>query len=103
MCTQYILKFYAYYSSEVRSKYSRRRRFDPDADVDFINEKNRKLNARLEYFYGKYTREIKQNLERGTAVWSLCILLARELCIMDTSSCILSRSRLGHSGSGTRC
>jgi len=51
-----------------RSKYSRRRRFDDDADIDYINERNMKFNKKLERFYGQYTTEIKQNLERGTAV-----------------------------------
>ncbi|XP_059153900.1 pre-mRNA-splicing factor syf2-like [Physella acuta] len=51
-----------------RSKYSRRRTFDEEADIDYINERNMKFNQKLERFYGKYTAEIKQNLERGTAV-----------------------------------
>nr|KAI8758288.1 pre-mRNA-splicing factor syf2-like [Biomphalaria glabrata] len=53
---------------EKRSKYSRRRTFDEEADIDYINERNMKFNQKLERFYGKYTSEIKQNLERGTAV-----------------------------------
>lgn len=51
-----------------RGKYSRRRRFNDDADIDYINERNMNFNKKLERFYGKYTTEIKQNLERGTAV-----------------------------------
>ncbi|XP_023239873.1 pre-mRNA-splicing factor SYF2-like isoform X2 [Centruroides sculpturatus] len=51
-----------------RSKYSRRRRFNDDADIDYINERNMNFNKKLERFYGKYTTDIKQNLERGTAV-----------------------------------
>ncbi|XP_076373722.1 pre-mRNA-splicing factor SYF2 [Tachypleus tridentatus] len=50
------------------SKYSRRRRIDEDADIDYINERNMNFNKKLERFYGQYTTEIKQNLERGTAV-----------------------------------
>ena len=53
---------------EKRKKYSRRRAFDEEADIDYINERNMKFNQKLERFYGKYTAEIKQNLERGTAV-----------------------------------
>jgi len=53
---------------EKREKYSRRRRHDPDADIDYINERNMKFNKKLERFYGSYTKEIKDNLERGTAV-----------------------------------
>uniref|UniRef100_T1IY12 Pre-mRNA-splicing factor SYF2 n=1 Tax=Strigamia maritima TaxID=126957 RepID=T1IY12_STRMM len=50
-----------------RSKYSRRRMHNDDADIDYINERNMKFNKKLERFYGQYTGEIKQNLERGTA------------------------------------
>lgn len=51
-----------------REKYSRRRIYDDDDDINFINERNMKFNKKLERFYGDYTEEIKQNLERGTAV-----------------------------------
>ncbi|CAF0763000.1 unnamed protein product [Didymodactylos carnosus] len=51
-----------------RSKYSRRRTHNPDLDIDYINERNRAFNKKIERYYGKYTTEIKQNLERGTAV-----------------------------------
>ncbi|KAF6019072.1 hypothetical protein EB796_022627 [Bugula neritina] len=53
---------------EKRSKYTRRRTHDEDADIDYINTRNAKFNQKLERFYGKYTTEIKQNLERGTAL-----------------------------------
>jgi len=55
-------------SIEKREKFSRRRTHDDDADIDYINERNMKFNKKLERFYGPYTQEIKQNLERGTAV-----------------------------------
>ena len=51
-----------------RDKYSRRRMHDDDSDIDYINERNMKFNQKLERFYGKYTKDIKDNLERGTAV-----------------------------------
>ena len=51
-----------------RAKFSRRREFRADADVDYINERNRKFNIKAGRFYDKYTSEIKQNLERGTAI-----------------------------------
>lgn len=51
-----------------RQKYSRRRMHNDDADIDYINERNMKFNKKLERFYGEHTTEIKQNLERGTAV-----------------------------------
>lgn len=49
-------------------KFHRRRFYNDNKDVDYINERNSKFNAKAERFYGKYTAEIKQNLERGTAV-----------------------------------
>ncbi|XP_065157757.1 pre-mRNA-splicing factor Syf2 [Atheta coriaria] len=51
-----------------REKYSRRRTHNDDADIDYINERNARFNRKLDQFYGEYTTEIKQNLERGTAV-----------------------------------
>ncbi|KAK6617044.1 hypothetical protein RUM44_005401 [Polyplax serrata] len=51
-----------------RDKYSRRRMHNDDTDIDYINERNMKFNKKLERFYGAHTAEIKQNLERGTAV-----------------------------------
>ena len=53
---------------EIRSKRSRRRRFDDGADVDYINERNMKFNKKLERYYGEFTDEIKKNFERGTAM-----------------------------------
>jgi pre-mRNA-splicing factor SYF2 len=53
---------------EKRKNFSRRRMHNDEADIDFINEKNAKLNAKLERYYGAYTKEIKESLERGTAI-----------------------------------
>lgn len=51
-----------------RKKFSRRRTHNDDADIDYINEKNARFNKKLERYYGEHTMEIKQNLERGTAI-----------------------------------
>lgn len=51
-----------------RKSFSRRRTHNDDADIDYINEKNARFNKKLERFYGEHTAEIKQNLERGTAI-----------------------------------
>lgn len=51
-----------------REKFSRRRRHNADNDIDYINERNMKFNQKCERFYGAYTQDIKDNLERGTAV-----------------------------------
>uniref|UniRef100_H2Z162 Pre-mRNA-splicing factor SYF2 n=1 Tax=Ciona savignyi TaxID=51511 RepID=H2Z162_CIOSA len=53
---------------EKKKPFSRRRVHDDSRDVDYINEGNARVNRKLEKFYGQYTTEIKQNLERGTAV-----------------------------------
>ncbi|KAL3320724.1 pre-mRNA-splicing factor syf2 [Cichlidogyrus casuarinus] len=54
--------------AEKKKSFSRRREFDADADIDYINERNKRYNELLDRHYGKYTAEIKQNLERGTAL-----------------------------------
>uniref|UniRef100_A0A1I7YMJ7 Pre-mRNA-splicing factor SYF2 n=1 Tax=Steinernema glaseri TaxID=37863 RepID=A0A1I7YMJ7_9BILA len=51
-----------------RESYHRRRMFDPEAPIDYINERNRKFNHKLERYYGKYTEDLREDLERGTAV-----------------------------------
>lgn len=51
-----------------RKKFSRRRTHNDDADIDYINERNARFNKKLDRFYGEHTTEIKQNLERGTAI-----------------------------------
>ncbi|KAI8387980.1 SYF2 splicing factor-domain-containing protein [Radiomyces spectabilis] len=37
-------------------------------DISWINEKNRVFNQKIARFYDKYTKEIRENLERGTAL-----------------------------------
>ncbi|KAL1869080.1 hypothetical protein VTK73DRAFT_3388 [Phialemonium thermophilum] len=39
-----------------------------DADVTYINEKNKQFNQKLARFYNKYTAEIRESFERGTMV-----------------------------------
>ncbi|RWS17100.1 pre-mRNA-splicing factor SYF2-like protein [Dinothrombium tinctorium] len=51
-----------------KSRRVKKRILDDEEDIDYINERNMKFNKKLERFYGQYTTEIKQNLERGTAV-----------------------------------
>lgn len=51
-----------------RKSFSRRRMYNDDGDVDYINERNSRFNKKMERYYGEYTAEIKQNLERGTAI-----------------------------------
>lgn len=64
-----------------RKKFHRRRIHDEDKDITYINERNRKFNEKIDRSYSKYTQEIKQNLERGTAIWILVISTCRSfLC-----------------------
>lgn len=51
-----------------RKDYSRRRRFHDEKDIDSINDRNEHFNRKIERAFGKYTIEIKNNLERGTAL-----------------------------------
>ncbi|KAM7256351.1 hypothetical protein ACFE04_012092 [Oxalis oulophora] len=53
---------------EKRNSFSRRRRFHEEKDIDSINDRNEHFNKKIERAFGKYTLEIKNNLERGTAL-----------------------------------
>lgn len=50
------------------ANFSRRRAVNPDAGIDAINKRNAHFNKKLERAYGGVTKEIKANLERGTAL-----------------------------------
>ncbi|KAK2740635.1 pre-mRNA-splicing factor syf2 [Myotisia sp. PD_48] len=41
---------------------------DDDADVTYINDKNKHFNQKLARFYNKYTAEIRDSFERGTMI-----------------------------------
>ena len=64
--------FYLFFTSptrmDKRAKFSRRRAVHTDSEIDYINERNMRFNKKAERFYGKHTQEIKDALERGTAV-----------------------------------
>ncbi|XP_071691417.1 uncharacterized protein [Rutidosis leptorrhynchoides] len=53
---------------EKRNTFSRRRRFHDEKDIDSINDRNEHFNKKIERAFGRYTLEIKNNLERGTAL-----------------------------------
>ncbi|CAI2177201.1 17283_t:CDS:2 [Funneliformis geosporum] len=50
-----------------REKSSRKKPVNEDDDITYINERNRRFNEKIGRFYDKYTKEIKENFERGTA------------------------------------
>jgi hypothetical protein len=51
-----------------KEAFSRRRRLHDAKDIDFINDRNAHFNKKIERAFGKFTNEIKANLERGTAL-----------------------------------
>ena len=53
---------------EKRSKFSRRRPVIDEDEVDYINERNQKYNQKLKRFFGKESKEVKNNMERRTAL-----------------------------------
>lgn len=53
--------------AEKRKKFSRRRTFNEDDDINYINDRNKVFNRKLERSFGAYAAGIKLNLERGTA------------------------------------
>lgn len=38
------------------------------ADVSYINQRNKRFNQKISRNFDKHTAEIRQNLERGTAL-----------------------------------
>lgn len=55
-------------AEEIRLKKRRERRGEDEPDVTYINEKNKQFNQKLARFYNKYTTEIRDSFERGTAL-----------------------------------
>jgi peptidyl-prolyl isomerase G (cyclophilin G) len=53
---------------EKKSTFSRRRTHHEGADVDYINARNEHFNKKIKRAFDKYTVDIKQSLERGTAL-----------------------------------
>ncbi|PFH33096.1 putative cyclophilin [Besnoitia besnoiti] len=51
-----------------RRNFSRRRTFHEDDNVTYINERNRIYNEKIDRAFGASSLEIRQNLERGTAL-----------------------------------
>lgn len=54
--------------ANARKKFSRRRQHYEDKDVDYINDRNLHFNKKIARAFDKYTVEIRQNIERGTAL-----------------------------------
>ncbi|KAI3872310.1 hypothetical protein MKX03_019577 [Papaver bracteatum] len=57
------------YDKDSKGKaFSRRRKFHEEKYIDSINDRNEHFNKKIERAFGKYTLDIKNNLERGAAL-----------------------------------
>ena len=56
-------------AEEARFKKRKERgRGDDEGDVTYINDKNKQFNLKLARFYDRYTTDIRESFERGTAI-----------------------------------
>lgn len=51
-----------------RKTFSKRRKINEDEDVTYINDRNYRFNRKIARAFDPYTEEMKQNVERGTAL-----------------------------------
>ena len=51
----------------IRAQFSKRRHYNADEEVTYINQRNQRFNQKIARAYDKYTAETKDSLERGTA------------------------------------
>lgn len=51
-----------------RAKFTKRKAVNEDDDITYINERNRRFNEQVSKAFDKYTEEIRDNFERGTAL-----------------------------------
>lgn len=77
----------------MRAKRSRARPEDGDAEVNYINDKNKHFNKKIARFYDKYTTEIRENCE-----W---ILMSRSIS-GDSTDPLLPPSPSSQSNEGQR-
>ncbi|NXD32774.1 SYF2 factor, partial [Spelaeornis formosus] len=49
-------------------KTKRKKKDDSDEVVTYINERNKVFNKKIARYFDKYTKEIRANFERGTAL-----------------------------------
>ena len=51
-----------------RSRRSRRKRYNETEEITYINERNARFNKKVARAYDEYTEELRDSVERGTAV-----------------------------------
>ena len=56
------------HSIDRRRNFSKTRVNEREGDITYINQKNKQFNDKLGRFYNRYTTEIRENFERGTAI-----------------------------------
>lgn len=54
--------------ARLKARAARGLKDDDGGDVTYINQKNKQFNEKLARFYNKYTTEIRESFERGTAI-----------------------------------
>ncbi|VDB83145.1 unnamed protein product [Peniophora sp. CBMAI 1063] len=54
--------------ADKKRKFSRKRANEDEGDITYINERNRIFNKKIARYYDKYTTEIRNSFERGTAL-----------------------------------
>ncbi|KAF2747220.1 SYF2-domain-containing protein [Sporormia fimetaria CBS 119925] len=54
--------------ARLKARAARGLKDDDSGDVTYINHKNKQFNDKLSRFYNKYTAEIRESFERGTAI-----------------------------------
>lgn len=54
--------------NRLKKRRERGKQDDNGEDVSYINEKNKQFNQKLARFYNKYTADIRESFERGTAI-----------------------------------
>ena len=54
--------------ARLKARAARGMKEDDGGDVTYINQKNKQFNEKLARFYNKYTSEIRESFERGTAI-----------------------------------
>eukprot|EP00933_Yihiella_yeosuensis_P015058 TRINITY_DN13257_c0_g1_i1.p1 TRINITY_DN13257_c0_g1~~TRINITY_DN13257_c0_g1_i1.p1 ORF type:complete len:477 (-),score=117.59 TRINITY_DN13257_c0_g1_i1:129-1559(-) len=55
-------------SDKKKKEFSRRRAYNDEEDRNYVNDRNRVFNKKMDRFFNSYTEETRQNLERGTAL-----------------------------------
>lgn len=54
--------------ARLKARAARGLKDDDSGDVTYINQKNKQFNEKLARFYNRYTTEIRESFERGTAI-----------------------------------